>query len=65
MKERAKKWRSNLIKKKHSDDSNATPPWGVSLDNDEAEEDPEYLGAPSRNTIKSKERKISLEYLPK
>lgn len=46
VKERAKKWRSNLIKKKHSDASNATPPWGVSLDNDEAEEDPEYLGAP-------------------
>lgn len=46
MKERAKKWRSNLIKKKHSDDSNTTPPWGVSLDDDEDEEDPEYLGAP-------------------
>lgn len=46
VKERAKKWRSNLIKKKHSDDSNTTPPWGVSLDDDEAEEDPEYLGAP-------------------
>lgn len=47
MKERAKKWRSNLIKKKHSDDSNTTPSWGVSLDDDEDEEDPEYLGAPS------------------
>ena len=50
VKERAKKWRSNLIKKKHSDDSNTTPSWGVSLDDDEDEEDeedPEYLGAPS------------------
>ncbi|KAJ6385038.1 hypothetical protein OIU77_028273 [Salix suchowensis] len=46
VKERAKKWRSNLIKKKHSDDSNTTPSWGVSLDDDEDEEDPEYLGAP-------------------
>ncbi|CAK7331458.1 unnamed protein product [Dovyalis caffra] len=47
VKERAKKWRSTLSKKKHSDDGNPTPSWGVSLDDDEEDdENPEYLGAP-------------------
>lgn len=47
VKEKAKKWRSTLSKKKHNDDDNTTPSWGVSLDDAEDEEDPEYLGAPS------------------
>lgn len=47
VKEKARKWRSTLSKKKHNDDGNTTPTWGVSLDYVEDEEDPEYLGAPS------------------
>uniref|UniRef100_A0A7N0UK77 Uncharacterized protein n=1 Tax=Kalanchoe fedtschenkoi TaxID=63787 RepID=A0A7N0UK77_KALFE len=52
VKERAKRWRQNLGKKKQSQDGNATPSWGVSLDEYEEEDDggpdgdPEYLGAP-------------------
>lgn len=46
--ERAKKWKHTLVKKKQGNDDNATPPWGVSLDEEEedAEECPEYFGAP-------------------
>lgn len=47
MKEKAKKIRRSLSKKKHSEDGNTTPSWGVSLDDDEDDEDAEYLGAPS------------------
>nr|DAD26485.1 TPA_asm: hypothetical protein HUJ06_027953 [Nelumbo nucifera] len=43
VKEKAKKWRNTLAKKK----DDATPSWGVSLDDDDFEDDdPEYLGAP-------------------
>ncbi|GAB2274404.1 hypothetical protein Dimus_009170 [Dionaea muscipula] len=43
VKEKAKKWRQLLIRKKHGDH---TPSWGVALEEDEVDEDPEYLGAP-------------------
>lgn len=47
VKEKAKKWRNTLSKKKHDHDgSQTTPSWGVTLDDDEDEEDAEYLGAP-------------------
>jgi len=46
VKEKAKKFRHSLSKKKHSEDGNTTPSWGVSLDEDDDEEDAEYLGAP-------------------
>ncbi|XP_050236305.1 low-temperature-induced 65 kDa protein [Mercurialis annua] len=47
VKDKAKKWRNTLSKKKHNEDGNATPSWGVSLeDEDDDDEDPEYLGAP-------------------
>ncbi|XP_021642582.2 COPII coat assembly protein sec16 isoform X1 [Hevea brasiliensis] len=47
VKEKARKWRQTLSKKKHNEDANATPSWGVSLeDEDDEDEDPEYLGAP-------------------
>ncbi|XP_038980014.1 low-temperature-induced 65 kDa protein-like isoform X2 [Phoenix dactylifera] len=47
VKEKAKKWRHMLAKKKHGhDDDNLTPPWGVSLDEEDDEQDPEYHGAP-------------------
>lgn len=46
VKEKAKKWRNSLSRKKHSVDGNATPSWGVSLDEEDEDEDPEYLGAP-------------------
>ncbi|KAG1339258.1 low-temperature-induced 65 kDa protein [Cocos nucifera] len=47
VKEKAKKWRQMLARKKHGhDDDNLTPPWGVSLDEEDDEQDPEYHGAP-------------------
>ncbi|RVW54480.1 hypothetical protein CK203_068396 [Vitis vinifera] len=47
VREKAKKWKQTLVKKKHDNDDNATPAWGVNLeDENEEEEDPEYLGAP-------------------
>ncbi|THG04669.1 hypothetical protein TEA_003480 [Camellia sinensis var. sinensis] len=47
VKEKAKKLRQSLSKKKHDGhEGNSTPSWGVSLDDDEDDEDPEYLGAP-------------------
>ncbi|KAL5750310.1 hypothetical protein ACOSP7_024913 [Xanthoceras sorbifolium] len=49
VKEKAKKFRHSLSKKKHSggDEGNTTPSWGVTLEDDEdEEEDAEYLGAP-------------------
>ncbi|OAY57847.1 low-temperature-induced 65 kDa protein isoform X2 [Manihot esculenta] len=47
VREKARKWRNTLSKKKHNEDGNATPSWGVSLeDEDDEDEDPEYLGAP-------------------
>lgn len=50
VKDKAKKWRQFLTRKRHGhDDANWTPPWGVSLDEDDDEEDPEYHGAPSNN----------------
>ncbi|KAI4334556.1 hypothetical protein L6164_019234 [Bauhinia variegata] len=45
VKEKAKKLRRSLSKKKH-EDGNVTPSCGVTLEEDEEEEDPEYLGAP-------------------
>ncbi|KAJ6777759.1 LOW-TEMPERATURE-INDUCED PROTEIN [Salix koriyanagi] len=56
VKEKAKKWRSTLSKKKHNDDDNTTPSWGVSLDDAEDEEDPEYLGAPMYESEMAPER---------
>ncbi|XP_038989051.1 uncharacterized protein LOC103716775 [Phoenix dactylifera] len=47
VKEKARKWRHVLAKKKHGhDNDNPTPPWGVSLDEEDDEQDPEYHGAP-------------------
>ncbi|XP_031249467.1 low-temperature-induced 65 kDa protein [Pistacia vera] len=47
VKERAKKLRQSLSgKKKHIEESNTTPSWGVSLEDEEEEKDAEYLGAP-------------------
>ncbi|XP_010937576.1 uncharacterized protein [Elaeis guineensis] len=47
VKEKARKWRNLLAKKKHGhDDDNPTPPWGVTLDEEDDEQDPEYHGAP-------------------
>ncbi|WCJ20477.1 hypothetical protein M5689_002704 [Euphorbia peplus] len=52
VKEKAKKWRHTLTssgssRKKHSDDGNTTPSWGVSLaDDDDDDLDPQHLGAP-------------------
>ncbi|XP_077236886.1 uncharacterized protein LOC143878495 [Tasmannia lanceolata] len=47
VKDKAKKWRQTLIKKKHGHDGgNTTPAWGVNLEEDDDEEDPEYHGAP-------------------
>lgn len=48
VKEKAKKLKHSLSgKKKHSTDENSTPSWGVSLEDEEGEEeDAEYLGAP-------------------
>lgn len=63
VKETAKKLRHTLSgRRKHGNDmgdGNHTPPWGVSLDDydddddyeDEIDDDPEYLGAPSNNTL--------------
>lgn len=51
VREKAKKWKQTLVKKKHDNDDNATPAWGVNLeDENEEEEDPEYLGAPSKTS---------------
>lgn len=48
VKERAKKLvLRNSLSQKRQDDKNLTPSWGVSLEDEEEEEDPEYLGAPS------------------
>ncbi|KAG1371729.1 putative low-temperature-induced 65 kDa protein [Cocos nucifera] len=48
VKEKARKWRQLLAKKKHGhDDDNPTPPWGVTLDEEDDEQYPEYHGAPS------------------
>ncbi|XP_042476231.1 uncharacterized protein LOC122057932 [Macadamia integrifolia] len=48
VKDRAKKWKHTLSKKKHNPDDNTTPTWGVKLeDDDDQEDEPEYLGAPS------------------
>ncbi|KAJ7947610.1 low-temperature-induced 65 kDa protein [Quillaja saponaria] len=47
VKEKAKKLRHTLSKKRHGDeDGNITPSWGVSLDDEDEEDDAEYLGAP-------------------
>ncbi|KAK3442078.1 hypothetical protein EUGRSUZ_B02311 [Eucalyptus grandis] len=46
VKERARRWHLSLGKKRNANDGNTTPLWGVSLDEDDAEEDAEYLGAP-------------------
>ncbi|XP_062085472.1 uncharacterized protein LOC133791565 [Humulus lupulus] len=49
VKEKARKLRHSLsAKKRHNEDGNTTPSWGVSLEDyeDEEEEDAEYLGAP-------------------
>ncbi|XP_058748762.1 uncharacterized protein LOC131621734 [Vicia villosa] len=47
VKERAKKLvLRNSLSQKRQDDKNLTPSWGVSLEDEEEEEDPEYLGAP-------------------
>ncbi|GAB4824442.1 hypothetical protein Ancab_007327 [Ancistrocladus abbreviatus] len=43
VKEKAKKWRQSFLRRRHGDQ---TPSWGVALDDDEVDEDPEYLGAP-------------------
>ncbi|RDX89238.1 hypothetical protein CR513_29056, partial [Mucuna pruriens] len=45
VKEKAKKFRNSLSKRRQEDD-NFTPSWGVRLEDEEEEEDPEYLGAP-------------------
>lgn len=47
VKERAQRWRQNLGKKKGVDQDGGTPSWGVSLEEDDGEEDADYLGAPS------------------
>ncbi|XP_043703065.1 low-temperature-induced 65 kDa protein-like [Telopea speciosissima] len=47
VKEKAKRLKHTLSKKKHNHDDNATPSWGVKLeDEDQADVEPEYLGAP-------------------
>ncbi|PON68827.1 low-temperature-induced protein [Trema orientale] len=48
VKEKARKLRHSLsAKKRHNEDGNTTPSWGVSLDDyEDEEEDAEYLGAP-------------------
>ncbi|XP_052187264.1 low-temperature-induced 65 kDa protein-like [Diospyros lotus] len=47
VKETAKKLRRSLSKKKHGHEDGNNPSWGVTLDDDDEEdEDPEYLGAP-------------------
>ncbi|KAL5082543.1 hypothetical protein RYX36_010964 [Vicia faba] len=47
VKERARKLvLRNSLSQKRRDDKNPTPSWGVSLEDEEEEEDPEYLGAP-------------------
>ncbi|KAK6927004.1 hypothetical protein RJ641_008723 [Dillenia turbinata] len=50
VRDKAKRWKQNLANKKNnSGGDNPTPSWGVSLEDDEDEEDdkdPEYLGAP-------------------
>lgn len=43
VKEKARKWRQRLVQKKHVDDDNDTPSWGVALE-DYEEEDLEHLG---------------------
>ncbi|XP_068644838.1 uncharacterized protein [Aristolochia californica] len=53
VREKARKWKQVLAKKRHGHDhenSNATPAWGVSLDEDEELEDPYYQGAPLYET---------------
>uniref|UniRef100_A0A5B6Z5G5 Putative low-temperature-induced protein n=1 Tax=Davidia involucrata TaxID=16924 RepID=A0A5B6Z5G5_DAVIN len=56
VKERAKKLRHSLSKKKHGHDDNVSPSWGVSLEDDEDDdEDPEYLGAPMYESEKAPE----------
>lgn len=49
VKERARKLvLRNSLSRKRQDDDNITPSWGVSLEDEEGEEeDAEYLGAPS------------------
>lgn len=51
VKEKARKLKHSLSgKKRHNEDGNTTPSWGVSLEDyedEEEEEDAEYLGAPS------------------
>ena len=49
VKEKARKLRHSLsAKKRHNEDGNTTPSWGVNLDDyEDEEEDAEYLGAPS------------------
>ncbi|KAJ8750625.1 hypothetical protein K2173_015802 [Erythroxylum novogranatense] len=54
VKEKAKKWRNSLSKKKHSEDGNTTPSWGVNMEDEE--EDPEYLGAPMYESEMAPER---------
>lgn len=50
VKERARKLvLRNSLSRKRQDDDNITPSWGVSLEDEEGEEeDAEYLGAPSK-----------------
>ncbi|TKY48391.1 hypothetical protein E2542_SST25809 [Spatholobus suberectus] len=45
VKEKARKFRNSLSKRRQEDE-NVTPSWGVSLEDEEEEEDAEYLGAP-------------------
>ena len=46
VKEKARKWRQRLVQKKHVDDDNDTPSWGVAME-DYEEEDLEHLGVSS------------------
>lgn len=46
VKEKARKLRYSLSKRRQ-EEMNLTPSWGVSLEEEEEEEDAEYLGAPS------------------
>ncbi|GFZ01435.1 hypothetical protein Acr_15g0000440 [Actinidia rufa] len=55
VKEKAKKMRQSLSKKKHGHEDTESPPWGVTLDDDEEDEDPEYLGAPMYESEKAPE----------
>ncbi|KAL5973399.1 hypothetical protein ACLOJK_030049 [Asimina triloba] len=51
VREKARKWRQTLLKKRHGQDgANATPAWGVTLEEDDDDDD-DFQGAPTYESL--------------